>query len=95
MSVDRDTIRHMAHLARLALAEEETAALAEEARRILAWVEALAAVDTAGVEPLSAVIPKPQALRADEVTEGDIRPALLANAPLALHGFFAVPKVIE
>lgn len=95
MSVDTDTIRRIARLARLALEDEEIAGLAAEASRILDWVEELAGVDTEGVEPMTAVIPKPHALRADRVTDGGIRDALLANAPQAIHGFFAVPKVIE
>jgi len=66
-----------------------------ELNNILTWVEQLGEVDTFGVQPLSAVIPNHTRLRDDVITDGDMRDAVLANAPQAEHGFFAVPKVIE
>ena len=95
MSVDSATVRHIARLARIAVSEEEVAALAPELSNILGWIEQLQEVDVAGVEPMTAVIPNHQRLREDKVTEGGIRDAVLQNAPVAEHGFFAVPKVIE
>lgn len=95
MSVDHDTVRRIARLARIAVTEQEVAALAPELSNILGWIEQLGEVDTAGVEPLAAVIPNRLRLRDDVVTDGGIREAVLANAPQAEHGFFAVPKVIE
>ncbi len=95
MAVDEETIRRIARLARLELGEAEVARLADEASKILEWVEVLGRVETAGIEPVSAVIPKPHRWRADEVTDGGLGEALLANAPARAHGFFAVPKVIE
>ena len=59
---------------------------------IIGWVEQLAEVDTDGVEPLTAVIEQKLRLRDDKVTDGNIRDDVLANAPEAQHGFFAVPK---
>jgi aspartyl-tRNA(Asn)/glutamyl-tRNA(Gln) amidotransferase subunit C len=95
MSVDEKTVRHIAKLARIAVSDAEVASLAPELSNILGWIEQLGEVDVAGVEPMTAVIPNKLRLRDDVVTEGDIRDAILANAPLAEHGFFAVPKVIE
>jgi aspartyl-tRNA(Asn)/glutamyl-tRNA(Gln) amidotransferase subunit C len=95
MAVDEETVRKIASLARLALDDDEVGKLAVESSKILEWVEVLGQVDTDGVAPMTAVIPKPHVLRADEVTDGAVRDALLANAPRAAHGFFAVPKVIE
>ncbi|HVM38262.1 MAG TPA: Asp-tRNA(Asn)/Glu-tRNA(Gln) amidotransferase subunit GatC [Sphingomicrobium sp.] len=95
MSVDTQQVRHIARLARLAMSEEEIAALVPELNNILGWVEQLAEVDTEGVEPLATVIDQKLRLREDEVSDGDCREAILANAPDAQHGFFAVPKVIE
>jgi aspartyl-tRNA(Asn)/glutamyl-tRNA(Gln) amidotransferase subunit C len=95
MAVDEETIRRIARLARLELSDADVTRLAGEASQILEWVEVLGQVDTDGVEPALAVIPKPHVWRADEVTDGDLRDAVLANAPRAAHGFFAVPKVIE
>ena len=95
MSVDPATVRHIAKLARIAVTDEEVAALAPELSNILGWVEQLQEVDVSAVEPMSAVIPNRLRLREDEVTDGGIRDAVLANAPAAEHGFFAVPKVIE
>lgn len=95
MSVDAHTVRHIAKLARIAVSEEEVAALAPELSNILGWIEQLQEVDVSGVEPMTAVIPNKLRLREDEVTDGGIRDAVLRNAPAADHGFFAVPKVIE
>ena len=95
MSVSTDQVRHIARLARIAMSDEEIAALAPELNNILGWVEQLGEVDTEGVEPLTAVIDQKLRLRDDVVTDGDCRDAVLANAPVADHGFFAVPKVIE
>ena len=95
MSVDTKQVRHIAKLARIAMSDAEIAALVPELNAIIGWVEQLAEVDTDGVEPLTAVIDQKLRLRADAVTDGDCRDAVLANAPGAEHGFFAVPKVIE
>ena len=95
MSVDEKTVRHVAKLARIAMSDGEIAALVPELNQILGWVDQLAEVDTDGVEPLTAVIEQKLRLRDDVVTDGDLRDQVLANAPDAQHGFFAVPKVIE
>jgi aspartyl-tRNA(Asn)/glutamyl-tRNA(Gln) amidotransferase subunit C len=95
MSVDSATVRHIARLARIAVTEEEVAALAPELSNILGWIEQLQEVDVSGIQPMTAVIPNPLRLREDKVTDGGIREDVLANAPVAEHGFFAVPKVIE
>jgi aspartyl-tRNA(Asn)/glutamyl-tRNA(Gln) amidotransferase subunit C len=95
MSVDAATVRHIAKLARIAVSDEEVNALAPELSNILGWIEQLGEVDVSGVQPMTAVIPNHLRLREDVVTDGGIRDAVLANAPNAEHGFFAVPKVIE
>ena len=95
MSVSTEQVRHIAKLARIAMSDEEIERLAPELNNILGWVEQLGEVNTEGVEPLTAVIDQKLRLRDDVVTEGDIRDEVLANAPEAQHGFFAVPKVIE
>ena len=95
MSVNADTVRHVAKLARIAMSDAEVDALVPELNNILGWVDQLAAVDTDGVEPLTAVIDQKLRLRDDVVNDGNVRDAILLNAPDAQHGFFAVPKVIE
>ena len=95
MSVSSEQVRHIAKLARIAMSEEELARLVPELNNILDWVEQLGEVDTDGVEPLTAVIDQKLRLRDDVVNDGDVRDDVLANAPEAQHGFFAVPKVIE
>jgi aspartyl-tRNA(Asn)/glutamyl-tRNA(Gln) amidotransferase subunit C len=95
MSVDTATVRHIAKLARIAVSDEEVAALVPELNNILGWIEQLQEVDVSGVEPMTAVIANTLRLRVDQVTDGGQRDAVLANAPNAEHGFFAVPKVIE
>jgi aspartyl-tRNA(Asn)/glutamyl-tRNA(Gln) amidotransferase subunit C len=100
MSVNTATVRRIAGLARIAITEEQAARLAPELGTILGFIEQLGEVDTAGVEPMTAVIPNQLRLRddvvnADPLTGGGIRERVLANAPQAEHGFFTVPKVIE
>jgi aspartyl-tRNA(Asn)/glutamyl-tRNA(Gln) amidotransferase subunit C len=95
MSVSHEQVRHIAKLARIAMSDAELERLVPELNNILGWVEQLGEVDVEGVAPMTAVIPNTLRLRADVVTEGDIRDAVLANAPVSEHGFFAVPKVIE
>ena len=95
MSVDTATVRHIAKLARLQMSDAEVEALVPELNNILDWVEQLGEVDTDGIEPLTAVIDQKLRLRDDVVNDGNVRDAVLANAPDAQHGFFAVPKVIE
>lgn len=100
MSVDRATVAKIAQLARIRMSDEALDRMVPEFNNILAWVEQLGEVDTSGVEPMTAVIPQALRLRedvvdADPLTGGGIRDKVLANAPNAEHGFFAVPKVIE
>ena len=95
MSVNADQVRHVARLARIAMSDAEVEAMVPEFNNILQWVEQLGEVDTDGVEPLTAVIDNHLRLRDDIVNDGNVREAVLANAPEAQHGFFAVPKVIE
>ncbi|MEM9784841.1 MAG: Asp-tRNA(Asn)/Glu-tRNA(Gln) amidotransferase subunit GatC [Pseudomonadota bacterium] len=99
MSIDGETVRRVARLARIAVEEDEIDGLAGELSSILDWVEQLQAVDVEGVEPLASVNDSTMPRRADGVTaaegEAGIRDDVLANAPEAVEGFFAVPKVIE
>jgi len=95
MSVDIPTVKKIASLARIAMTDQEAEALAPELNNILGWIEQLGEVDTANVEPMTAVIPNTLRLRQDIVTDGNVRDRVLANAPQAEHGFFTVPKVIE
>jgi aspartyl-tRNA(Asn)/glutamyl-tRNA(Gln) amidotransferase subunit C len=95
MSVTNEQVRHIARLARIAMSDEELDRLVPELNNILGWVEQLGEVNTDGIEPLTAVIDLKQRLREDVVNDGNIREEILANAPEAQHGFFAVPKVIE
>jgi aspartyl-tRNA(Asn)/glutamyl-tRNA(Gln) amidotransferase subunit C len=95
MSIDLQTVKKIASLARISVSEAEAEAMVAELNNILGWVEQLGQVDVTGVEPMTAVIPNTLRLRDDEVTDGNVRDKVLANAPQAEHGFFAVPKVIE
>ena len=95
MSIDKETVKKIASLSRIAITEAEADAFVPELNQILGWVEQLGEVDCSKVEPMTAVIPNKLRLREDAVTDGEIRDKTLANAPIAEHGFFAVPKVIE
>lgn len=95
MSVDSNTVRRVAHLARIAVAEDEVENLRGELSAILAFVEQLGEVDVAGVEPMTSVTPMAMKMRDDKVTDGDIADAIVANAPACEDHFFLVPKVVE
>ena len=95
MSVDTATVKKVASLARIAISDADADRLVPELNNILGWIEQLGEVDTTGVAPMTAVIPNHLRLRDDVVTDGNVRDKVLANAPQAEHGFFAVPKVIE
>jgi aspartyl-tRNA(Asn)/glutamyl-tRNA(Gln) amidotransferase subunit C len=95
MSVDADTVRRVAHLARLAVAEDEVEHLRGELNAILAFVEQLAEVNVDGVEPMTSVTPMAMKMRQDEVTDGNIAEAVMANAPAREDHFFLVPKLVE
>ena len=95
MSIDTDTARKVAHLARIKVEDEDLPALASEFNAILGFVEQLNEVDVENVEPMVSVEPMRLKRRVDEVTDGDQQDKVLANAPDAREGFFAVPKVVE
>ncbi len=95
MSVDANTVRRVAHLARIAVAEEEVDNLKGELNAILAFVEQLSEVDVTGVEPMTSVTPMAMKMREDKVTDGGIADQVIANAPAHEHHFFLVPKVVE
>jgi aspartyl-tRNA(Asn)/glutamyl-tRNA(Gln) amidotransferase subunit C len=95
MSVDADTVRRVALLARIAVAEDEVENLRGELNAILAFVEQLAEVDVKGIEPMTSVTPMAMKMRDDKVTDGGIADDIIANAPAHEHHFFLVPKVVE
>lgn len=95
MSVDAATVRRIAHLARIAVADDEVEHLRGEINAILAFVEQLSEVDVAGVEPMTSVTPMVMKKRADVVTDGGDAEAVLRNAPAREGNYFAVPKVVE
>jgi aspartyl-tRNA(Asn)/glutamyl-tRNA(Gln) amidotransferase subunit C len=95
MSVDLNTVRRIAHLARIAVSEAEIRHLQGEINAILKFIDALGQVDVDGVEPMTSVIPMRLPMREDVVADGDIAPLVLSNAQLTEDGFFVVPKVIE
>jgi aspartyl-tRNA(Asn)/glutamyl-tRNA(Gln) amidotransferase subunit C len=95
MPLDRAAVRHIAMLARIRVSDREADALVGELGKILAWVEQLGEVDTSGVQPMASVVARQLPRRADEVSDGNLRDRLLANAPEPAMGFFTVPKVVE
>ena len=95
MSIDIETARRVAKLARIRVEEADLPKLAGELSGILTFMEQLNEVDVAGVEPMTSVTPMRLKRRKDEVTDGSIQDRILKNAPDAREGFFAVPKVVE
>lgn len=95
MSVDLETVRRVAHLARIRVGEDEAERLKGELNAILGFVEQLTDVDVGGVEPMTAVVEARLRRREDRVTDGERPEAVLANAPETDDGYFLVPKVVE
>jgi len=94
-SLDRETVRRIAYLARIRVEDERLDQIAGEIDGILGWVEQLSEVDTDGVEPMTSVTDLTMPKRADVINDGDCRDAVLANATDPVEGFFTVPKVLE
>ena len=95
MSLDKDQVQHIATLARLRLADEESGDVVEKLSRIVDFVDQLAAADTDGVIPMAHPLHETQRLRPDVVTEGNDRDHYQENAPSVSDGLYLVPKVIE
>ena len=95
MSLDKDTVRRIAFLARVRVPEDALEPLVGELDKIIGWVEQLSEVDTEGIEPMTSVVEITLPLRTDKVTDGNISGRVLANAPDRNGPFYAVPKVID
>lgn len=95
MSVDLATVKRVAHLARIAVSDENAEVMTGELNAILGFVEQLNEVDVVGVEPMTSVTPMEMKKRADEVTDGNKAADIVANAPASEDHFFLVPKVVE
>jgi aspartyl-tRNA(Asn)/glutamyl-tRNA(Gln) amidotransferase subunit C len=95
VSVDAATVRRIAHLARIAVADAEVPHLQGELNAMLSFVEQLSEVNVEGVEPMTSVTPMEMKKRADVVTDGDIADDIIRNAPATENHFFLVPKVVE
>ena len=95
MSVDLKTVKRVAHLARIALSEDEAERMMGELNGILGFVEQLSEVDVSGVEPMTSVTPMAMKKRQDVVNDGEIADRIVANAPASEDNYFMVPKVIE
>ncbi|MFV0293694.1 MAG: Asp-tRNA(Asn)/Glu-tRNA(Gln) amidotransferase subunit GatC [Paracoccus sp. (in: a-proteobacteria)] len=95
MSITENEARKVAHLARIAVDELHLPALAAELNSILHFMEQLNEADVDGIEPMTGVTPMRLKRREDIVTDGGQPEKIMANAPDAREGFFAVPKVVE
>ena len=95
MSIDAKTAARVAKLARIKVDDADLPALAQEFTNILGFIEQLNEVDVEGVEPMVSVTPQHLLRREDIVNDGNQQAAVLANAPDAREGFFAVPMVVE
>jgi aspartyl-tRNA(Asn)/glutamyl-tRNA(Gln) amidotransferase subunit C len=95
VSVDKDTVRKVARLARIAVPEERLEPLAQELNGILSWIEQLNEVEVEGVEAMTTPVRMTLPMRDDVIRDGNIRDQVLANAPKTEDGFFVVPKVVE
>jgi aspartyl-tRNA(Asn)/glutamyl-tRNA(Gln) amidotransferase subunit C len=95
MSVDLQTVKRVARLARIAVSEEDAERMTGELNAILGFVEQLNEVDVSGVDPMTSVTPMEMKKRQDVVTDGNKPADIVANAPATEENFFLVPKVVE
>ena len=95
MSIDKETAARVAYLARIRVEDADLPKLAEEFSAIMGFIEQLNEVDVEGVEPMTSVTPMRLKRRKDIVNDGNQPEKIMANAPDAREGFFAVPKVVE
>ena len=95
MSVDKDTVRRIAKLARIAMDDTQTAEMEKELNAVLAWVEQLSDVDIENVPPMTSAVEQRLKMREDAVTDGGYADDLMKNAPQSEGHFFVVPKVVE
>jgi aspartyl-tRNA(Asn)/glutamyl-tRNA(Gln) amidotransferase subunit C len=95
MAIDAETVRKVAHLARIKTPDDRLEPLAGELNGIMAWIDQLNEVDVVGVEPMTSNVAQPLRLRDDVVTDGAKVEAVLSNAPQSADGFYVVPKVVE
>ncbi|MBQ0707460.1 MULTISPECIES: Asp-tRNA(Asn)/Glu-tRNA(Gln) amidotransferase subunit GatC [unclassified Ochrobactrum] len=95
MSVDISTVKRVAHLARIAVSDDDAERMTGELNAILGFVEQLNEVNVDGIEPMTSVTPMAMRMRDDKVTDGGIAAAVVANAPVTEDNFFVVPKVVE
>lgn len=93
--VNAETVRKIARLSRLHVDEDRLAPLADELNGILGWIEQLNEVDVEGVEPMTSAVDVSAPLRADQISDGDKRDDVLANAPKKDSGFYVVPRSVE
>jgi len=95
MSIDKNTVRKVARLARIRTSDAEAEVLSVELSKIMTMIGQLSEVDTDGVEPMTSFIEMQMPEREDVVTDGGAPEKILANAPEQTAGFFVVPKVVE
>lgn len=93
--MDIETVDKIAHLARLAIHEQDKAKYAQELSKILSIADQLQKIDTSGIEPLMSTLDLGQRTRPDEITETDQRECLQSCAPKTEAGLYLVPQVIE
>ena len=95
MSVDKDTVRRIAKLSRIALDEARVGPMVDELNGIFTWVQQLNEVNIEGVAPMTSVVKQRLKMREDNITDGGNANELMANAPQGEDHFFVVPKVVE
>jgi len=95
MIINQETVKGIAHLARLELNADETEKMMAEMNKILTWMQQLNKVDTEGIEPLIHMSAEMNVLREDEVSNSLEHDRALKNAPNKDSNYFRVPKVIE
>ena len=95
MSIDKDTVKHIAKLARISLDENKINSLSKDLSSIMKFIEKLNELNTEKTVPLTSIINASLRSRKDEVSDEKIRDQILKNSPEKNEEFFVVPKVIE
>lgn len=95
MSIDKETIKHVSHLARIELQPEELEKISVQLHDILGFIDKISVLKIENVAPTSHILPVSNVLREDRPQKSMAPEKALENAPSKKGNFFSVPKVIE
>ncbi|KPK96706.1 MAG: glutamyl-tRNA amidotransferase [Omnitrophica WOR_2 bacterium SM23_72] len=95
MAIDKNTVKYVAHLARIRLTDKELSVLSSQLEDIVTFIDKLKELDVTKVKPTSHILPVNNVFRKDKPIKSLNVKEALGNAPAQRDGFFTAPKVLE